>query len=201
MLEESRLAMYDALSYTRTHNPGLVVTGRYNPNNGSTIVERPSGPYFKTMGQQDSRGHMHLLPEETLYLVERGSLDLRWTGVEELEDLPVSLQAAYTYMIGSQGLTLERYTVYTGLRRNGFIVRRAPTWYPEDHDKVSDWSGKGHIVCNEDDRSTTDDFASESVLDNPLCCVHIQSRKDVIQEDDFRWRIECSSKSYACLAG
>lgn len=136
MLQESRLAMYDALSFTRTHNPGLAVTGRFDPNTDTTIVEHPSGPFFKTIGKGDTRGRVHLLPEETLYLVERGSLDLRWTGVEELEDLPLSLQAAYAYMIGSQGLSLERYTVYSGLKRSGFIVQRAPTWSPEDHDKI-----------------------------------------------------------------
>ena len=68
-------------------------------------------------------------------MVERGTLDLRWSNVEELEGLPLSLQAAYTYLLGSQGLALERYIVYSGLKRSGYSVFRAPTWYLQDHDK------------------------------------------------------------------
>ena len=129
--------MHNALSYTRTHNPKTAITGLYSPNEDTTTVDHPTGPHFKTIGKADSQGRLHLFPEEALYLVERGSLDLRWTGVEELEGLPMSLQAAYAYMIGSKGLTLERYVVYSGLKRNGYVVQRAPTWYREDHGKVS----------------------------------------------------------------
>ena len=86
---------------------------------------------------------MHLLPEETLYLLERGNLDLRFLedgdgdddDDKSLDGLPFSLQQAYTFLIGRLGLTLERYTVYAGLKRSGYIVQRGPAWYPEDVDK------------------------------------------------------------------
>lgn len=76
---------------------------------------------------------MALLPEEALYLVERGNLDLRWgEGGEEDEEIEdgwsLSLQAAYALLCGELGLTLERFTVYAGLKRCGYIVQRAPTW-------------------------------------------------------------------------
>ena len=45
---------------------------------------------------------------------------------------PMSLQAAYTYLIGSRALTLERYVVYAGLKRSGYIVLRAPGWEMEE---------------------------------------------------------------------
>lgn len=86
------------------------------------------------MGKADSQGRLGLLPEEALYLVERGSLDLRWRS-EELEGIPLDLQTAYAYLLGAQGLTLERYTVYAGLKRSGYVVQRGPAWYPEDYDK------------------------------------------------------------------
>ncbi|KAI2632225.1 tRNA-splicing endonuclease subunit sen54 N-term-domain-containing protein [Hypoxylon sp. NC1633] len=99
---------------------------------------------------------MWLLPEEALYLVERGSLDLWWParGIEdifpvrkdgetpidndsmrELEDyelgIPLSLQAAYALLIGQEGergkVTLEKYQVYANLRRTGYKVMRATT--------------------------------------------------------------------------
>ena len=40
----------------------------------------------------------------------------------------MSLQAAYACFIGRGGLTVERYTVYAGLKRGGYTVIRAPTW-------------------------------------------------------------------------
>ena len=127
--------MHNALSYSRTHNPKSNVTGLFDPEEDTVIVEHPTGPHFRTIGRADRGSRLHLLPEEALYMLERGSLDLRWSNIEELEGLPLSLQAAYTYLLGSHGLTLERYIVYSGLKRSGYLVFRAPTWYPEDHDK------------------------------------------------------------------
>ena len=96
-------------------------------------MSQPKGAIFKTMGKSDSFGRLSLLPEEALYLLERGSLDIRW-GEGQMEGLPLSLQAAYSYLIGDKGLSLERYTVYGGLKRGGYVVQRGPAWYPEDHD-------------------------------------------------------------------
>lgn len=87
------------------------------------------------MGKADSAGRLYLLPEEALYLVERGNLDLRWPAGhydESSEGMPFSLQSAYAVLIGKLGLTLERHTVYTGLKRSGYIVQRAPGWHLED---------------------------------------------------------------------
>ncbi|KAI1106516.1 tRNA-splicing endonuclease subunit sen54 N-term-domain-containing protein [Jackrogersella minutella] len=93
-----------------------------------------------------------LLPEEALYLVERGSLDLWWParGIEDVfpvkdgqnetkdeakdsEDyelgIPLSLQAAYSLLIGEDGergkVSLEKYQVYANLRRTGYKIMRA----------------------------------------------------------------------------
>ncbi|KAI1767062.1 tRNA-splicing endonuclease subunit sen54 N-term-domain-containing protein [Hypoxylon sp. FL1150] len=96
-----------------------------------------------------------LLPEEALYLVERGSLDLWWParGIKDIfpvkrdddegttdeaaqiafEDyelgVPLSFQAAYALLIGEDGergkVTLEKYQVYANLRRTGYKIMRA----------------------------------------------------------------------------
>lgn len=98
-------------------------------------VPNPKGAHFKTIGKADSLGRVWLLPEEALYLLERGSLDIRWprslTGEDgdEASELPMSLQAAYTCFIGRGGLTVERYSVFSGLRRLGYVIVRAPGWY------------------------------------------------------------------------
>lgn len=41
-------------------------------------IDRPRGAHFRTMGVSDRANRVWLLPEEALYLIERGSLDIRW---------------------------------------------------------------------------------------------------------------------------
>lgn len=100
-------------------------------------VPQPRGPFFKTMGRADRWNRVWLLPEEAIYLVERGSLYLKWPSTitepvrvdDEEMDVPMSLEAAYSCMMGHGGLTLDRYVVYSGLKRNGYTIVRAPSWY------------------------------------------------------------------------
>ncbi|EDN08423.1 tRNA splicing endonuclease subunit [Histoplasma capsulatum] len=109
-------------------------------------VPSPRGQHFRTVGRSDQWNRMWLLPEEALYLLERGSLDIRWPARagghgakstvtehgENVEDVdggvPMSLQAAYACFLGRGGLTLQRYIVYANLRRGGYAVIRAPSW-------------------------------------------------------------------------
>lgn len=101
-------------------------------------VPTPKGQYFKSIGQADRWNRIWLLPEEALYLLERGTLDIRWpcsevgcADEEGTDDsgIPMSLQAAYAAFMGRSGLTSERYSVYTGLRRLGYTIIRAPGWH------------------------------------------------------------------------
>lgn len=81
------------------------------------------------MGKGQAAG-VQLSPEESLYLIGRGGLDLHW-GDES--GIPMSLQAAYAFLIGGdggRGVTMERFTVYAGLKRSGYIVQRGPLWDP-----------------------------------------------------------------------
>ena len=133
-LDKSRQAMHDALSVGRIHKPKNLIIGNYDAVDKTAIIDQPKGQNLRTIGKGDSKGRLLLLPEEALYLVERGSMDLRWAK-EELEGIPLSLQTAYAYLLGDKGLTLERYMVYAALKRCGYVVHRAPTWYPEDYDK------------------------------------------------------------------
>ena len=126
--------MHHALSYPRVHVPKSNITGTYHPSTGLTTIENQKGQHFRTMGKADVSGRIHLLPEETLYILERGNLDLRWPleSSDPLSNMAFSLQSAYTEIVDQLGLTLERYTVYAGLKRSGYIVQRGPAWYPED---------------------------------------------------------------------
>ena len=124
--------MHHALSYPRIHAPKSNISGTYHPSTGLTTIENQKGHHFRTMGRADVGGRIHLLPEEALYILERGNLDLRWP--QDLSNpssnMEFSLQSAYTQLVDQLGLTLERYTVYAGLKRSGYIVQRGPSWYP-----------------------------------------------------------------------
>jgi len=60
---------------------------------------------------------LELLPEEAIYLVERGSL-LCWKDIQtdlsdlgDVEGAPMSVQQAFAEMIDKENLTLEKYQV------------------------------------------------------------------------------------------
>ena len=150
-LDASRNAMHTALSHPRLHQAKTHLVAQYCPEEarygGACVrVDNVHGPHFRTIGKGDSKNRVWLLPEEALYLIERGSLDIRWPdlsssgeGAQEMAnkgegeddpigELPMSLQGAYASFIGKSGLTLERYQVFAGLRRLGYAVNRAPTW-------------------------------------------------------------------------
>lgn len=151
-LTASRHAMHTAISYPRLHQAKTHLIAQYCPDKsrygGACVrVDNAHGPHFRTMGRADSKNRIWLLPEEALYLIERGNLDIRWPdwqaegveggdqvedqeddGDEPLGELPMSLQGAYASFIGKSGLTLERFQVFAGLRRLGYTVVRAPTW-------------------------------------------------------------------------
>ncbi|KAA8650933.1 tRNA-splicing endonuclease subunit SEN54 family protein [Aspergillus tanneri] len=117
------------------------------PSESCVCIPNPKGQFFKTLGRTDRWNRVWLLPEEALYLLERGSLDIRWPSSlagcnDECEaegsSIPMSLQAAYSCFIGCGGLTMERFSVYTGLKRLGYSVIRAPGWYDDDTDTGTD---------------------------------------------------------------
>ncbi len=142
--------MHSALSSPRLHQARNHVIAQYCPDKLSPFgedytvkVDNAHGVHFRTIGRGDSKNKMWLLPEEALYLIERGSLDIRWpedcrpgsgkghdhdSEDDRTGELPMSLQGAYASFIGKSGLTLERYSVFSGLRRLGYTVVRAPTW-------------------------------------------------------------------------
>ncbi|GAB7362727.1 hypothetical protein MBLNU230_g3033t1 [Neophaeotheca triangularis] len=151
-LAASRQAMHNALAHERIHQPKSHVTATYHPETNMAYAYNPKGPHFAKMGQvlpaaQDPLGNdkrrgqrIWLLPEEALYLVERGTLDVRWPSLDpdapaDDQGPPMSLQAAYAMFVGGEEainghLTFERYAVYAGLKRMGYTILRAPTWNP-----------------------------------------------------------------------
>jgi tRNA-splicing endonuclease subunit Sen54 len=141
--------MHNALAFQRIHQPKHHTVATYHPESNMAYAYNPKGPLFTRMGQtmplngdplgNERRGHrLWLLPEEALYLLERGTIDIRWPATEEEEaagemGLPMSLQGGHAVFIGDEAthggaLTYERYSVFSALKRQGYTVLRAPSW-------------------------------------------------------------------------
>lgn len=96
-LDASRLAMHTALSAVRVHAGKNHILGQYLPNeedwrydNASglrhgrcVVVPRFKSTHLKVMGVADRHNWTWFTPEEALFLLERGSLDIRWPDVDE----------------------------------------------------------------------------------------------------------------------
>jgi tRNA-splicing endonuclease subunit Sen54 len=149
ILDASRNAMFEVLKAQRTISRSVaswsVNNGRWPicfsksvsyavwyPSIARAHVTVAKGIHFSTMGHsvprpivgedevQKFHKRLELLPEETLYLVERGSLfcwkntDLDWSRVPGMENIPgppMSVQQVYSELIGMDDLTLERFQV------------------------------------------------------------------------------------------
>ncbi|KAF2456778.1 tRNA-splicing endonuclease subunit sen54 N-term-domain-containing protein [Lineolata rhizophorae] len=76
-LSASRSAMHAAISAPRVHSHKTYVRATFDAETGGAWVEKIRGPHFRTVGRTRS-GKVWLLPEEALFLLDRGSLDIRW---------------------------------------------------------------------------------------------------------------------------
>jgi tRNA-splicing endonuclease subunit sen54 N-term len=155
-LDASRDAMHAVLREERVHAADDRSVAVWDPEGGGAWVVRSTGKWATGVGRsrrvavakdddEDDAGEaeaeaeekqkvvarLWLLPEETLWLLERGTIDLRWPSAEgeaDGEGLPMSLQAAHAMLLGrprADGFTLERFTVYQYLKRAGYHVQRA----------------------------------------------------------------------------
>ena len=109
----------------------VVSYASWYPDLARTHVTVARGVHFSNMGHsaprpveengmQKVQKRLELLPEEAIYLIERGSL-FCWKqtnlnlgqvpGLSDVNGSPMSVQQAYTEMIGREGLTLEKFQV------------------------------------------------------------------------------------------
>ena len=93
----------------------LVAHGVHFSNMGHSAPR----PYVDEEGVIKAHKRLELLPEEAIYLIERGALfcsladapKIEVTGMEDAAGPPMTVQQAYTEMIGREGLTLEKFQV------------------------------------------------------------------------------------------
>jgi tRNA-splicing endonuclease subunit Sen54 len=157
LLERSRQAMYQAVSGERTVGSRSLVKATWVPSTQTAVLHSLQGKIFETVGiinrstsvRMDDNGNPksvtttrnELLPEEALFLIERGNLQVYslpvnaegtsetiegWDGqLDTNRQAPMSLQQAMTVMMNKKGLTRQKYLIYAYLKRLGYVVQRA----------------------------------------------------------------------------
>ncbi|KAF8879080.1 hypothetical protein CPB84DRAFT_1793589 [Gymnopilus junonius] len=135
VLDRARSAMFQTLRSTRTisrhcTHSRYVARGIHFSNMGHSAPRSVLGED----GTEKMQKRLELLPEEAIYLIERGSLFcwkqmnldiVQIPGLSEVEGSPMSVQQAFSEMIGKEDLTLEKFQVYAYLKRLGYVVTRA----------------------------------------------------------------------------
>uniref|UniRef100_A0A8C5ISV5 tRNA splicing endonuclease subunit 54 n=1 Tax=Junco hyemalis TaxID=40217 RepID=A0A8C5ISV5_JUNHY len=101
----------------RPERPGNLVKAEWKPEQGIVELKSPAGKFWHTMGFSE-RGKQCLLPEEALYLLECGSVQLFY------RDVPLSIQEAYETLLCQEAMSLSHYQVFSHLKQLGYIVLR-----------------------------------------------------------------------------
>ncbi|XP_021562292.1 tRNA-splicing endonuclease subunit Sen54 [Carlito syrichta] len=96
---------------------GSLATAEWRPEEGLVELKSPAGKFWQTMGFSE-QGRQRLHPEEALYLLECGSIQLFH------QDLPLSIQEAYQLLLTEDTVTFLQYQVFSHLKRLGYVVRR-----------------------------------------------------------------------------
>uniref|UniRef100_A0A6J0UJ77 tRNA-splicing endonuclease subunit Sen54 isoform X1 n=2 Tax=Pogona vitticeps TaxID=103695 RepID=A0A6J0UJ77_9SAUR len=116
-LRQCREEHWQLLEEERVERLGSLVKAEWKPKDGIVELKSPAGKFWHTMGFA-KHGKQCLLPEEALYLLECGSIQLFYKG------LPLSVQDAYENLLPLKLVSLLKYQVFSHLKRLGYIVLR-----------------------------------------------------------------------------
>ncbi|XP_058417595.1 tRNA-splicing endonuclease subunit Sen54 isoform X3 [Diceros bicornis minor] len=116
-LRVCREELWQLLAEERVERLGSLVTAEWRPEEGFVELKSPAGKFWQTMGFSE-QGRQRLHPEEALYLLECGSIQLFH------QDLPLSIQEAYQLLLTEDTVTFLQYQVFSHLKRLGYVVRR-----------------------------------------------------------------------------
>ncbi|NXD16057.1 SEN54 endonuclease, partial [Nothocercus nigrocapillus] len=116
-LRRCREEQWRLLAEERVERPGKVVKGEWKPGQGIVELQTPAGKFWHTMGFSE-RGKQCLLPEEALYLLECGYVQLFY------RDVPLSIQEAYEILLADEAMSLPHYQVFSHLKQLGYVVLR-----------------------------------------------------------------------------
>uniref|UniRef100_A0A8C6YKZ2 tRNA splicing endonuclease subunit 54 n=1 Tax=Naja naja TaxID=35670 RepID=A0A8C6YKZ2_NAJNA len=103
-LHQCRKEHWQLLEEERVVRLGSLVKAEWKPQEGIVELKSPAGKFWHTMGFTQ-HGKQCLLPEEALYLLECGSIQLFY------KDLPLSVQEAYEELLSPKSVSLLKYQV------------------------------------------------------------------------------------------
>ncbi|XP_074080689.1 tRNA-splicing endonuclease subunit Sen54 [Macrotis lagotis] len=112
-----RRELWSLLAEERVERRGSLVTAEWSPQDGVVTLKSFAGKFWQTMGFSEG-GQQRLYPEEALYLLECGSIQLFY------QDLPLSIQEAYEMLLTQGTKSFLQYQVFSHLKRLGYVVRR-----------------------------------------------------------------------------
>ncbi|KAE8576912.1 hypothetical protein XENTR_v10004364 [Xenopus tropicalis] len=112
-----RAEQWELLKEERVERLGSLVKGIWRPKEDLVELTSPAGKFWQTMGFTH-QGKQCLLPEEAVYLLECGAVQLFY------HDSLLSVQEAYERLLGDQRFPVLHYQVYSHLKRLGYIVTR-----------------------------------------------------------------------------
>ncbi|XP_071968522.1 tRNA-splicing endonuclease subunit Sen54 isoform X2 [Engystomops pustulosus] len=116
-LQICRAEQWELLTEERVERLGSLGRGVWKPEEELVELTLPAGKFWQNMGFTEG-GRQCLLPEEAVYLLECGSIQLFY------RDLPMSVQEAYQKLLSAGRVRLLHYQVYSHLKRLGYIVTR-----------------------------------------------------------------------------
>ncbi|XP_042360851.1 tRNA-splicing endonuclease subunit Sen54 [Plectropomus leopardus] len=116
-LEQSLNEHWSLISEERVEKLGNLVKATWSPSEQIVELQSPAGKFWQTMGFS-ANGKQYLLPEEALYLMECGNVQVFYRG------LPLSIQDGYERFLSSSTVSLQQYQVFGHLKRLGYVVHR-----------------------------------------------------------------------------
>ncbi|XP_031416581.1 tRNA-splicing endonuclease subunit Sen54 [Clupea harengus] len=119
-LEQSLQEHWTLVGEERVERLGSLVRALWIPGEDVVELQTPAGKFWQTMGYA-AHGKQRLLPEEALYLMECGNLQVFH------HDLPLSIEEGYERLLSSGRpglLSLHQYQVFGHLKRLGYVVNR-----------------------------------------------------------------------------
>ncbi|BEI98382.1 hypothetical protein CcaverHIS631_0306810 [Cutaneotrichosporon cavernicola] len=149
MLQNSRQALFDALQGVRGVASKSLSHALVTPPSPFPHLVISRGHVLDTLGitvRHSGKARIELLPEEALYLAERGSLQI-WNGTAPSREEPdlgtwseeefgirgaveMSVVEVFGAFMGMAGLSWQRYQAYAYLKRLGYTVQRTRRFIP-----------------------------------------------------------------------
>ncbi|XP_048042600.1 tRNA-splicing endonuclease subunit Sen54 isoform X1 [Megalobrama amblycephala] len=128
-LQQSLDEHWTLLAEERVERLGNLVKAVWIPEETLVELQSPAGKFWQTMGFSE-RGKQYLHPEEALYLMECGNVQVFH------RDLPLSIQEGYERFLSCETVTLHQYQVFGHLKRLGYVVNRFdPSSVPSTYER------------------------------------------------------------------